>query len=72
MTDTKMLQAILDGQATIKEDIKEVKEEIKKNGERIDKLGMQLAELEDDAPTTSELDKVEKRVSKLEHQITNN
>ena len=72
MADTKMLQAILDGQTTIKEDIKEVKEEVKKNGERIDKLGMQLAELEDDAPTIDEFEKLEKRVSTLELQMTKN
>jgi len=53
--DTKILQSILDGQTLIRTDIKEVKEEAKKTEERltgrIDKLGMQLANLEDDAPT---------------------
>ncbi|OGY12392.1 MAG: hypothetical protein A3A58_02715 [Candidatus Blackburnbacteria bacterium RIFCSPLOWO2_01_FULL_41_27] len=34
---------------------------------RIDKLGRQLAYLEDDAPTKEEHDKLEKRVTKLEH-----
>lgn len=46
-SDTKMLQSILDGQVSIRKDIKEVKEEAKKTEERlterIDKLGMQLA-----------------------------
>lgn len=50
MSDTKMLQSLLDGQNSIKENIKEVKKEVKKNGGRIDKLGMQLAELSDDSP----------------------
>lgn len=33
---------------------------------RIDKIGLQVANLEDDAPTIEEFDKLEKRVSKLE------
>ena len=70
MSDTKMLQAILDGQTSIKEDIKEVKIEVKKNGQRIDKIGLQLANLEDDAPTIGEFDNLEKRVSKLEKHAT--
>ncbi len=68
--DTKILQSILDGQVLIRKDIKEVKEEAKKTEERltgrIDKLGMQLANLEDDAPTVEEFDDLEKRVTKLE------
>lgn len=70
-SDTKMLQSILDGQTLIRKDIKEVKEEAKKTEGRltgrIDKLGMQLASLEDDAPTIEEFDDMEKRVTKLEH-----
>lgn len=69
--DTKILQSILDGQVLIRKDIKEVKEEAKKTEERltgrIDKLGMQLANLEDDAPTVEEFDNLEGRVTKLEH-----
>lgn len=66
MSDTKLLQAILDGQTSIRNDIKEVKVEVKKNGERIDKIGLQLANLEDDSPTIDEFDDLEKRVSRLE------
>ncbi|MEK7188856.1 MAG: hypothetical protein AAB685_03325 [Patescibacteria group bacterium] len=66
MSDTKLLQAILDGQTSIRNDIKEVKVEVKKNGERIDKIGLQLANLEDDSPTVDEFDDLEKRVSRLE------
>ena len=70
MGDTKMLQLILDGQSSIRRDIKEVKEELKKTDEkltsRIDKLGLQIANLEDDAPTIEEFDGLEKRVRKLE------
>lgn len=39
---------------------------INKNGERIDKIGLQVAWLEDDAPTIKEFDSLEKRVGKLE------
>ena len=35
---------------------------------RIDKIGLQVANLEDDAPTVDEFDKLEKRVSKLEQK----
>ena len=66
MSDTKLLQAILDGQTSIRNDIKEVKVEVKKNGERIDKIGLQLANLEDDSRTVDEFDDLEKRVSRLE------
>lgn len=72
MSDTKMLQALLDGQTVIRKDIKEVKEEVKKNGARIDTLGLQIARLEDDSPTIEEFDKLEKRVSKLETQASKN
>lgn len=73
MADNKMLQAILDGQVTIREDIKEVKEELKKTDikltKRIDKLGLDLAALSDDAPTIEEFDNLDKRVGRLEKQI---
>ncbi|MCL5019409.1 MAG: hypothetical protein M1426_02885 [Patescibacteria group bacterium] len=36
--------------------------------ERIDKIGKQLAYLEDDTPTKEEFDKLEKRVTKVEHR----
>lgn len=83
MSDTKILQAILDGQTGLKrdvqgvrKDIKEVKEEIKKTEgrltARIDKIGLQVASLEDDAPTIGEFGKLEKRVTKLENQVSKN
>jgi len=53
MSDTKILQSILDGQTSIRKDIKEVKEELKKTEirltKRINTLGLQIANLEDDA-----------------------
>jgi hypothetical protein len=74
-----MLQAILDGQSAIKEELKvEIQKvagkvdqnthAIEANGERIDKLGLQIASLEDDTPTVEEYDELEKRVVKLESQ----
>ena len=76
MPNTKILQSILDGQTSIRKDIKEVKEGLKKTETRlttrIDKLGLQIAKLEGDAPTVEEFDKLEKRVSKLEHQAVKN
>lgn len=83
MSNTKILQAILDGQTGLKKgiqevrnDIKGVKEEVKKTEgrltARIDKLGLQLASLEDDVPTNDEFDKLGKRVTKLEDQVSKN
>ena len=50
MTDNKILQAILDGQVLIREDLSKFKTEVverfDKVGERIDKLGLQIASLE--------------------------
>lgn len=40
MSDTKILQSLLEGQSLIRKDIKEVKESLT---ERIDKLGLQIA-----------------------------
>ena len=83
MTDTKMLQAILDRQTAISEQVKKFEEKVD-NGfkgvnkrfdatdKRIDILGLQLARLEDDAPTIEEFDNLEKRVSKLETQVIKN
>lgn len=48
---------------------KNVKTEFEKVNGRIDKLGLQLANLEDDAPTIEEFDKLEKRVSKIEQNL---
>lgn len=84
MSDTKILQAILDGQRALKEELSgkidkvdkkvdEVKVEVKKTRcdltSRIDKLGLELARLDDDAPTIEEFDDLEKRVATLEKQV---
>ena len=76
MSDTKILQSILDGQTSIRKDIKEVKQNLEKTEKRltvrIDKLGLQIVNLEDDAPTIAEFDKLEKRVTKLENHAVKN
>lgn len=80
MSDTKMLQAIINGQKALEErlmseigkvrsDVKRVEVKVDKNGKRIDKVGLQLAYLEDDAPTREEFDDLEKRVKKVEKSI---
>lgn len=80
MSDTKMLQAIISGQKALEErlmseigkvrsDVKRVEVKVDKNGKRIDKLGLQIAYLEDDAPTREEFDDLEKRVKKVEKSI---
>ena len=84
MTDTKMLQAILDGQSAIKEELKgsinrleekvdrgfqKVDKRFEEVNERIDKLGLQIARLEDDAPTMEEFNQHDERLTKLENQF---
>lgn len=75
MADNKILQAILDKVSNLESrgnsNHRELKEEIKKVHDRLDKIGLQLANLEDDAPTIEEFDNLEQRVVKLEkHQFT--
>jgi hypothetical protein len=40
--------------------------------ERIDRLGLQLARLEDDAPTRNEFEDLEKRVARIENKTSLN
>jgi len=76
VSESTVLQAILDGQTVIRNDIKRIEGRLDKTEERlverIDKLGLQIANLEDDAPTIEEFEKLEKRVSKLERQAPKN
>ena len=77
MSDTKMLQAIASSIALMRQEMKDGFSEVntkmdkgfKDVNKRIDKLGGDLAYLEDDAPTQEEHDKLEKRVTKLEHKV---
>lgn len=70
MTETKMLQLILDKVTRLENKVDtgfgEVKLELEKVNKRIDRVGMELAELQDDAPTMREYKSLEKRVSRLE------
>jgi len=76
MTDTKMLQAILDKVTSVDGRLKkfEVKteENFKKTNKRLDKIGAQIAFVEDDAPTVREFLNLEKRVTKLENKFASN
>ncbi|KKR71367.1 MAG: hypothetical protein UU12_C0002G0025 [Candidatus Woesebacteria bacterium GW2011_GWA2_40_7b] len=73
----KMLQMVLDGQSAIRGDIKNLDKKLstkiddvdEKLTKRIDKLGLQIANLEDDAPTIEEFDKLGRRVKKVELKI---
>jgi hypothetical protein len=73
----KMLQMVLDGQTLIRKDVANLDKKLsdsigsveKRLTKRMDKLGLQIANLEDDAPTIEEFDKLDKRVSKVEQKI---
>lgn len=79
-----MLIAVLNGQSALKTELlteirkvdsrslgleKEMREGFSKITESLDRQGAQLAYLEDDTPTRKELDKLEKRVQKVERQL---
>lgn len=79
----KMLQAIINGQTALKQElvtkIDKVDQRVAKLDEKLDKvernltkrmdrLGRQLAYLEDDTPTREEHNHLEKRVEKLEQK----
>ncbi len=66
MASTKILQAILDGQVSIREDIKRVEKNLTK---RIDMIGKAVVYLEDDAPTRDEHDELDERVGEIEQQF---
>jgi hypothetical protein len=68
MSDTQLLQAILEKVDTIDKKVDGVSSVVVKNGERLDKLGLELAKLQDDAPTIEEF---AKRVSRLEKIFSN-
>ena len=76
MKDNKMLQAILDRIALMDKKMdgsfKQVNERLDKHEKRLDMIGSAVAYLEDDAPTRKEHNKLGKRVTKLEHQVSSN
>lgn len=76
----KMLRAIINGQSAMKSELlaeikkvrdelnefrQETKDELKKTNKRIDTIGLQLANLEDDAPTRQEFEELQTSVAKL-------
>jgi DNA repair ATPase RecN len=68
-----MLQSILDKASSIDKKVdngfKDVAEKFNGTNKRIDKLGMQLANLEDDAPTIEEFEKLEQKVVKIQNRL---
>ena len=80
MTDTKMLQILIDGQTSLKKDVrggqskirKEMKKGFEKVNSRINALGNQLNVLDEDAPTRDEFENLETRVISLEKRDTSN
>lgn len=75
--DTKLLQAIINGQKALEERLSEkidrVDKKVDENGRKLDKVnkrldmqGTQLAYLEDDAPTIKEFNRLKKKVANLE------
>lgn len=83
----KMLQAIINGQSSFRQEVqgqfKKLEGKIESLDEkidnvekrltaRIDKFGKQLAYLEDDAPTREEFDNLEDRVEKIERKTVPN
>ena len=70
MSDTKMLQTILDKVSSVDKRVstldKKVDEGFERVNERLDKIGLAAAHLEDDTPTIEEFDNLEKRVGRLE------
>jgi polyhydroxyalkanoate synthesis regulator phasin len=71
--DTKMLQSILNKVSSIDKKVdngfKGVTEKFSETNERIDKLGLQLANLEDDAPTIEDFEKLEQKVVKIQNHL---
>jgi len=71
--DTKMLQAILDKVSSVEKKVdsgfENVSTNFDKTNKRIDKLGMQLANLEDDAPTIKEFEGLEQKVVKIQKHL---
>lgn len=76
MSDNKILQAIVNGQVAIREDIQKLDKKVSSVEEnltrRINNLGLQLANLEDDAPTRDEFDALGQKVAVLEKHAPQN
>jgi hypothetical protein len=66
MSNTKMLQTLIDGQVKIK---KQMENGFKQLNARLDTIGTDVAQLQDDAPTIEEFDKLSGRVEKVEKKL---
>ena len=68
MSDTKMLQSVLDKVTSIDKKVDDgftkVWDEFKKVNKRLDVIGADVAQLQDDTPTIEEFDDLKKRVDK--------
>ena len=73
MADTKILQAILDSQTTMRNKLdgleRKVDEGFKEVNKRLDTIGASVAFLEDDTPTREEHNKLKKRVKRIENKL---
>jgi hypothetical protein len=73
MSDTHLLQTIIDGQVEIRNEIIKLGDKLDqtegKLTTRIDALGKQLNILDEDAPTSEDLQNIDKRVKKLEDRV---
>jgi ubiquinone biosynthesis protein UbiJ len=76
MSNTKMLQAVLDKVSSVDKKVDSLENKVEKGfkevNKRLDIIGTSVACLEDDTPTIEELDSLEKRVVNLEHHISSN
>jgi len=73
MSDTKILQAILDNQISMKEDINGLEKKMdagfEKVNNRLDSIGESVSYLEDDAPTRENILIWKKRVKIIEKKL---
>lgn len=86
MSDTKILQTILDKVSVVDKKVDKIDQKIdgveERLTKRIDKqsltllthrkIGLQVARLEDDTPTTEDFEKLERKVTKLQKQVAKN
>jgi len=76
MTNTKLLQTIVDKVSSVDRKVDSLDNKMDKRftevNQRLDTIGTSVAHLEDDAPTIEEFDKLGKRVTKLDHQVADN
>ena len=76
MSDTKMLQIVLDKVSSVDKNVisleKKVDKGFKEVNGRLDKIGSSVAFLENDTPTIVAHENLEKRMTKVEKQVASN